>query len=151
MFLVTAVNALGDPSVNLLATASTAIVMLSAILGARVYKNSRLTLLETSFLLNLAIFSVASLYVRSTGGNQNAAEFTSVGIAFATFIGIVIYHSVEQIKGTRLWRRLCQRVPVTDVDSGPEDPPDRVFVSNAAPTWTVVDMRELREVCMATD
>ena len=151
LLLISAVNALGDPSVNLLAIGSITVAILPTILGSRIYKTWSLGLLETSFILNLAILSLASFYIRSTGGNQKAATSTSVSIAFATFIGIVIYHSIEQIKGTRLWRRLCQRVPVTDADSGPEDPPDRVFISGSAPTQTVVDIRELREPCMATD
>ena len=156
LFLISAVNALGDPSVNLLAIASAAILTPPTILGSRIYRTWRLGLLETSFILNLAILAVATLYIRPSGGNQNAATFTSVSIAFATFTGIVIYHSVQQIKDTRLWRRLRQRpvyvrVPLTDVNSGPEDPPDCVFMSGSAPTCTVVDMRELRESCMATD
>ena len=157
LFLISAVNALGDPSVNLLAIATAAILTPPTILGSRIYKTWSLGLLETSFIINLAILAVATLYVRLSGGNQNAATFTSVGIAFATFTGIVIYHSVQQIKGTRLWRRLRQRydyrVPLAEVhvDSGPEDPPDRVFMSRYAPTCTVVDMRKLREPCMATD
>ena len=157
LFLISAVNALGDPSVNLLAIATAAILTPPTILGSRIYKTWSLGLLETSFIINLAILAVATLYVRPSGGNQNAATFTSVGIAFATFTGIVIYHSVQQIKGTRLWRRLRQRydyrVPLAEVhvDSGPEDPPDRVFMSRYAPTCTVVDMRKLREPCMATD
>ena len=156
LFLISAVNALGDPSVNLLAIGSITGAILPIILGSTIYKTWILALLETSFILNLVILCLASLYIRSTGGNQNAATSTSIGMAFATFIGIVIYHSVQQIKGTRLWRRLFQRsvyvrVPLTDIDSGPEDPPDRVFQSNSAPTRTVVDMRELREACMATD
>ena len=159
LFLISAVNARGDPSVNLLVIASitAAILILLTILGSRIYKRWSLGLLETSFILNLTILAVATyIYVRLTGGNQNAVTFTSVGIAFATFIGIVIYHSVQQIKGTRLWRRVCLkhdyvRVPLTDVDSEYEDPPDRVFMSGSAPTCTVVDIRELREPCMATD
>ena len=157
LFLISAVNALGDPSVNLLVIASTTVLMLPTILGSRIYKTWTLGLLETSFIINLIILAVAALYIRPNGGNQNAATFTSVGIAFATFHGIVIYHSVQQIKGTRLWKRLRQRhdyrVPLAEVhvDSGPEDPPDRVFMSRYAPTCTVVDMRELREPCMATD
>ena len=156
LFLISAVNVLGDPSVNLLAVGSTTGAILPIILSSTIYKTWILGLLETSFFLNLVILCLASLYVRSTGGNQNAVTSTSVGIAFATFIGIVIYHSVQQIKGTRLWKRLFQRrdyvrVPLTDIDSGPEDPPDRVFQSKSAPTRTVVDMRELREACMATD
>ena len=156
LFLISAVNALGDPSVNLLAIATAAILTLPTILGSRIYKTWSLGLLETSFILNLAILAVATLYGRLSGGNQNAATFTSVGIAFATFTGIVIYHSVQQLKGSRLWRRVYLkhdyvRVPLTDVDSEYEDPPDRVFMSGSAPTCTVVDIRELRELCMATD
>ena len=159
LFLISAVNARGDPSVNLLVIASitAAILILLTILGSRIYKRWSLGLLETSFILNLTILAVATyIYVRLTGGSQNAVTFTSVGIAFATFIGIVIYHSVQQIKGTRLWRRVYQRsdymrVPLTDADSGSEDPPDRVYMPGSAPTRTVVDIRALREPCMATD
>ena len=160
LFLSSAVNALGDPSVNLLATASTtaAVLTLPTILNTRIYKTWTLRLLETSFILNLNILAVATLYIRSRGGNQNAATFTSVGIAFATFTGIVIYHSIQQIKNTRLWKRVSlrhdyTRVPPTNVDSGPEDPPDLVFVSGSAPTQTVVDIRNSkpREPCMETD
>ena len=156
LFLISAVNALGDPSVNLLAIASATILIPPTILGLRIYKTWSLGLLEMSFIINLNILAVATLFVHPGEGNQNAVIFTSVGIAFATFTGIVIYHSVQQLKGTRLWRRLCLRhdyvrVPLTDGDSGPENPPDRVFISGSAPTQTVVDMRELREPCMATD
>ena len=157
LFFTSAVNALGDPSVNLLAIGSTTVVilMLPIILGSRIYKTWSLGLLETSFIVNLSIFSLASLYVRSAGGNQNAAASTSVGIAFATFIGIVIYHSVQQLKDTRLWRRLRLRhnyvsFPLTDVDLELEDPPERVFILGSAPTQTVVDIPSLREPCMAT-
>ena len=156
LFLISAVNALGDPNINLLAIATTTVLILPTILGCRIYKTWSLGLLETSFIINLTILSLATLYIRASGGNQNAVTFTSVGIAFATFTGILIYHSAEKFKSTRLWRRWRQRpayvrVPLTDVDSGPEDPPDRVFLSGAAPTRTVVDMHELREACMATD
>ena len=156
LFLISAVNALGDPSVNLLAIASTTIVILTrSTILSQIYKTWSLGLLETSFILNLSILAVATLYIRLNGGNQNAATFTSVGIAFATFIGIVIYHFVQQIKGTRLWRRLYLKhdYHLTDMALGPVDPPDAVFVSGTAPTQTVVDIcyHELREPCMATD
>ena len=156
LFLISAVNVLGDPNVNLLVIASITAAILPIILGSRIYKTWSIGLLETSFFLNLNIFSLASLYVRSSGGNQNAIASTSVGMAFATFIGIVIYHSVQQLKGTRLWRRLFQRhdyvrVPLTDGDSGPEHPPDQMFISGSAPTQTEVDIRALREPCMATN
>ena len=158
LFFISAINALGDPRVNLLAIASTcvAVLILPTILSSRIYKKWSLGLLETSFIVNLTILAVATLYIRPSGGNQNAATFTSVGIAFATFTGIVIYHSVQQLKDTRLWKTVWLkydsiRVPLIHVDSAPEDPPHYVLMPRSAPTQTVVDMRELREPCMATD
>ncbi len=156
LFLISAVNALGNPSVNHVAIATTTMLLPPIILGCRVYKTWSLGLLDSSFILNLSILAVATLYVRTSGGNQNAVTITSVGIAFATFTGIVIYHSILQIKNTGLWKTLSQRhdktkVSLIDVASGLEDPPDRVFVSGSAPTQTVVDLRFLREPCMATE
>ena len=159
LYVISAINALGDPSINLLAIGSipTAILTVPTILGSRIYKTWSLGLLETSFILNLTILAMATLFNRASGGNQNAATFTSVGVAFATFTGIVLYHSIQQVKDTRLWKRVClkhasTRVPLTDVhSSGSEDPPDYVLMSRIAPSQTVVDMRELREPCMATD
>ena len=154
LFLTTAVNALGDPSVNLLAIASFSVAILThrTIFGTRLYKTLSLDLLEISLIVNLAILAVATLYIHSSGGNQNAVTFTSVGVAFATFTGIVIYHSIQQVKDTRLWKRVClKHSSMADVCSGSEDPPDYVLMPRSAPTQTVVDMRELREPCMATD
>ena len=111
LFLISAFsfNSRKDPTVNLLvvASVSAALISLLAILGNRVYKHWCLSLLELSFLLNLTILVVATFYVRG-GGNQNAATYTSVGIAFTMFTGIVIYHSVQQIKGTHLFKVMWQ-------------------------------------------
>ena len=154
LFLISAVNALGDPSVNLLAIASTtAVILTRSTIFSRIYDTWSLGLLETSFILNLTILAMATLYIRSSGGNQNAATFTSVGIAFATFIGIAIYHFVQQIqKGIRLWRRLYLKhdYHLTGVALGPVNPPDSVVVSRSEPTQTVVDIcyHELREPCL---
>ena len=109
LFLLFAFNALGDPSVNLLAIGSVTAVLLIvyALLGNRIYKTWYLNVLELSFIVNLCILSLATLYIRSTGGNQNAVTFTSISIAFATFIGIVTYHLVQQIKhAPKLWRKV---------------------------------------------
>ena len=100
LFLLFTFNVLGDPSVNLLAIGSVSIILLLvyAQSGNKIYKTWYLNTLEQSFIANLCILSLATLYIRSSGGNQNAVTFTSISIAFATFIGIVIYHSVQQIK-----------------------------------------------------
>ena len=61
---------------------------------------------ELSFILNLGILAVATIYVKLSGGSQAAVAYTSVGIAFLTFVGIIIYHIYTQIKSKvkYIWR-----------------------------------------------
>ena len=51
-----------------------------------------------SFILNLGIFAVATYHVNQSGGSQAAVAYTSVGIAFFTFVGIITYHIYIRIK-----------------------------------------------------
>ena len=171
LFLLFAFNALGDPSVNLLAIGSVTAVLLIvyALFGNRIYKTWYLNTLELSFIANLCILSLATLYIRSAGGNQNAVTFTSISIAFATFIGIVTYHFIQQIKHTpTLWRKVLPRngtyelVPQTDEHSDLEDvsPPSPPDPSDGCATVTHINFHELldlsndielREPCMDMD
>ena len=171
LFLLFAFNALGDPSVNLLAIGSVTAVLpiVYALFGNKIYKTWYLSMLELSFIANLCILALATLYIRSTEGNQNAVTFTSISIAFATFIGIVTYHSAQQIKhAPRLWQKVISRrntyelVPQTDEDSdlhgtSPPSPPDP---TDGCATVTHISLRELldlnddtelREPCLEMD
>ena len=58
-----------------------------------IYKKQPLDILEFSFILNLGLLSVATLYTYNVGGDQAAVSYTSVGIALATFTGILFYHA----------------------------------------------------------
>ena len=60
--------------------------------------------LESSFILNLAILALASYQVKVEGGSQAAAAYTSVSVAFTTFICIIMYHVTERIVESRTWR-----------------------------------------------
>ena len=100
---------------------------------------------QTSFLLNLVILTLTTLYIFPNGVNQNAVTFTSVGgIAFGTsFTGI--YHSVQQLKGTQLWRRAflrhdAIRDPLNDENLGPNDPPDNVYMLGSATSQTLISI-----------
>ena len=109
LFLVFAFNTFGNPSINLLciSLASAVVQILSTLLGNRIYKSFGLNILELSFSSNLCMVAIATFYVRSVRGNQNAVTFTSISAAFVTFLGIVIYHLVQQIKAApQWWRRL---------------------------------------------
>ena len=152
LFLLFAFNALGDPSVNLFAIGCVTVILLIvyAQLGNRIYKTWYLNTLEQSVIVNLGILTIVTLYIRSTGGNQNAVTFTSISVAFATFIGIVIYHSVQQIKDTsQLWRKLFPRndiyelVPQTDEDSAGVSPPSPPDPSDGCATVTHINLRDL--------
>ena len=168
LFLLFAYNTLGDPSVNLLAIGSVSAIlpMVYALLGNRIYKTWYLNTLELSFIVNLCILALATIYIRSTGGNQNAVTYTSVSIAFATFVGIVIYHSVQQIKQSpQLWRKMFPRddtyelVPRTDSNPESMHPPSPPDPSDGTATVVHIDLRdllenarnELREPCIEMD
>ena len=165
LFLLFAFNVLGDPSVNLLAIGSVTAVLLIvyALFGNRIYKNWYLNVLELSFLANLCILVLATFYIRSTGGSQNVVTITSISIAFATFIGIVTYHSAQQIKHIpQLWRKVFPRnyiyelVPQTDEGSdlqgisppSPPDPSDGCVTVTHINLRELLDRNELREPCM---
>ena len=99
LFLVFAFNVSGDGSVNLLVISSVTfgIFVGFALLG-KVYKSWHLNALELSFILNLGVLAVATYHVTLSGGSQAAVAYTSVGIAFFTFAGIVTYHIYIRIK-----------------------------------------------------
>ena len=63
------------------------------------YKKWYLSLLESSFLCNLAILSAITLAI----GKQAAVVYTSVGITFCQFIGMVIYQAYVNIR--RSWEQ----------------------------------------------
>ena len=107
LFLIFAANPTNAPSVNLLAIAIFSILLL-AYTGnvGQVYKLWYLSLLENSFLINLAVLSAASLYVQPSISGQEAMTHISVSIAFVQFIGVVIFHAWKAVKDTTLWRTL---------------------------------------------
>ena len=99
LFLVFAFNITGDSGINLLAISLTALaITVGYALSGMVYKSWYLNALELSFILNLGVLAVATYHVTLSGGSQAAVAYTSVGIAFFTFVGIFSYHVYIQIK-----------------------------------------------------
>lgn len=98
-------------SVNLLAISSVIIGLFSLVtlFTKGVYMSWYIWLLEASFLLNLGILSVATFYSNSVGGNQAIVTFISVGTAFVTFTGIILYHIFLRIRGTNVCKSALTR------------------------------------------
>ena len=133
----------GNTSVTLLAISSVVIGLLTIVtLQTEIlYVNWYIWLLEASFLLNLGILSVATYYTNLTGGNQSAVTFISVGISFATFVGIILYHIFLQIRGTKVWKIVTRQ----HLRCGPHSinsNDDEVIPAVVAPSSTFVSIRE---------
>ena len=109
LFLIFAFNALGDPHVNLFCiTTVTLAIITFGFVAERIYENRYLGALEASFIINLGILAAAT-----TSFDQVALTYTSVSIAFATFIGIVVYHSHLQLKDNKVLKKIANVMPDT--------------------------------------
>ena len=99
LFLIFAFNINGDDSINILVTCSTAFgIFVLFTLSGMVYKSWYLNALEQSFILNLGILAAATYHMKLSGGSQAAVAYISVGIAFLSFVGILVYHIYMRIK-----------------------------------------------------
>ena len=104
---VFAFNPQQDPSINLLAIlVGSATLQLWAWISGGVYRNWCLNALEGSFSLNLIILAAAIHHVNLSGGNQLAVGYASVTIALVTFIGILVYHIFQQVRDSKLWKKI---------------------------------------------
>ena len=127
LLLVFGLNSTNDPRVNLLAVITVAVLLLVQLpydthkivypigagkqirfWGGSYYKKWYLSLLENSFILNLLMLAAGTWYVISAKGNQTALLYTSVGITFCQFIGIITFHGYNQLK--KLWGKQKQRI-----------------------------------------
>ena len=107
LLLVFALNPQQDPSVDLLVIlVGTGLLQLWAWVSGGVYRNWCLDALEGSFMLNLITLAAATSYVNHSRGNQLAVGYTSVSIALAMFIGILTYHIFQQLRHTKLWKKV---------------------------------------------
>ena len=100
-------------SINLLAIlVGTGTLVVWAWVSGGVYSNWCLDALEGSFVLNLIILVGATSYVKFVGGNQLAVGYTSVSIAFATFIGILVFQLATVTGIDRYLKRVCTVVAI---------------------------------------
>ena len=99
LLLVFTLNTTGNVSNNLFAI----IVVLAILYCFRfqtgfIYKNWAIEVLEMSFFVNLLLLSASTSHVILSAGNQRSLVYTSVGLVFTQFIGIIVYHTCIQIK-----------------------------------------------------
>ena len=100
-------NRSNRPTVNLFLTT----VVVSALLiwlhfTGWVYKSFLNNCLELFFLFNLGLTSVAALFDLSDGNSTPTVIYTSTGISFALFIGIILYHTLRRLFLSRVGAKL---------------------------------------------
>ena len=104
--LVFASNPQQDPSINLLAIlVGAGVLQMWAWVGSGVYKSWCLNALEGSFVLNLLVLVFATYHVKLSG-DQCAVGYTSVSIALVSFVGALTYHIFQQLRHTKLWKKV---------------------------------------------
>ena len=104
LFLTFAFNTLGSDNLNLIIiTSVTAGLMSIAWLRGRVYLKLYNDILEVCMILNLCVFAAATYHVVGTKGHQAGLTYASVGLVFAAFIGVFIFHAYIQLKNSFLW------------------------------------------------
>ena len=104
LYTVYAMNIDGDPSINLLATTIAILLLLVHLIAVgKVYRSKLLGILELSFLLNVIVLSVSSLFAVHINKDQEIVTNISVFLAIVTFGGIVIGHAVVS---SRLFKKL---------------------------------------------
>ena len=96
----------GSANINLLAIIVTDLLLFMHLaLAGGVYKRWYLNVIEYSFFLNLGVLAAATFYTTVTGRGQTAVAYTSVSIAFAMFIIIVVFHMFMKFKFSRVSSR----------------------------------------------
>ena len=84
-------------------------IVILKLLSKSTYENYFLDALETSYLLNLGVLTMAVFYVREASENNIALSSISIGISFVTFMGIFAYHAYTYVlKDTNVWLRIAQ-------------------------------------------
>ena len=105
LFLTFTINANGSEGINILAVSSVSLALLA--LQKRVYEHWCKDLLESTFILNLGISSVAIFYLKEESDNtksQLILSSISIGIAFISFIGTLFYHISSLLDSSNIWK-----------------------------------------------
>ena len=153
LFLVYAITQT-NPNIGLLVTAIVGVlVLLRGTVIGNVYKKHYLSILENSFILNLTLLSLTTMYIRANGGNQAALVYTAVGTAFVQFVAIVLYHVLMKRELRQLIQRWYSRLGRSRMankrDTKSETLNQQEVINQQEeirqPTHSIIALHELRE------
>ena len=67
-------------------------------IGMIVYRNITVAMFDVSFIMNLALLSVANMFTTMVRGDQTVAAYTLIGIAFVQFLGLILHKIFSILK-----------------------------------------------------
>ena len=113
LYLVSAVNVLGDPHINLLSINLVIVILFvfkSVIENkSKIHKDRHNEMFDVVSLLNLAGLTVATFFITEDIDSQNVVAYISTAIAFVTFLAILVYH-VYQFVLTELFHNIATKL-----------------------------------------
>ena len=99
ILLISAVVPANNFSVFTLSMSITAGALISfTSIGPAVYRNTTASIFELSLLINLGLLGQTKFYTNAAGGDQVAATYTLIGVAFIQFLGLVSYQIYSLLK-----------------------------------------------------
>ena len=151
LFLAFAINAQGDPKINLLITVTMVIGLLALNLHfGYAYKTRLLNLIESSFILNLGVLSLWSNFVKKDSTDsitfQVIVTCLMVSLAFLKFVLIFCYHVYLVMKHRELlhyFKCSCKNrrdgyEVIKDDENGNGEPVGEVSIHDTPPTTELV-------------
>lgn len=163
LFTIFAVNALGDPAVNLLAIGFAMVGLLSLCWHAGIaHKGTLASILQSFFIFNLGSLTVATNFVRSSPQYRITGQLVvtsiTVGSALVVFCIVVVYeiwrNCLKKVNADR-WSSCHTKLIAHPTQTLNEiDTEARVHADvlhSLQPTRTVVELSQLREPLLSTD
>ena len=147
LLTISSLNRGNDPAVNFLCIIVFSVILLAWLyVSGWIYESILNNILELIFLLNLTLTSAAALFELSNQKHSPAVIYTSTGIAFIVFVGIVIYHAQRQLrltaKGAKLTSKLTQLLHSKTDEDVEEVQLQRKLESPQEVTHTVVELTQ---------
>ena len=138
-----------DSKANLLAVSSITVCLATlAWLHRGLYEKLYNDILEGSFILNLCIFAVATYHVDEYKTLQAAVAYTSIAVAFVTFLGIVLCHAYLILRNTSIWKKFVKKIKLfhnpNACDGSNQQPCEQENCDSnvRGPTTTFLELRE---------
>ena len=158
LFFAFAVNALGNPVLNLELIITVVIFLLSLMwLAGKVYKVFILNALEALFIAKLGVFSAWTIFTHqdtsNAAKNQLVMSYCTTATTVVVFSATVAYHSYHCFKELRIIRNIRFRMQRQQLQQTAAQP-EITYSGNdnapvQAPTVSYIDFAELRESLLA--